>query len=270
MVLVEIMEEIKYFVEAAKSAALIGGEVLKENFRKVNRDAIEEKGEKDFVTYVDKTSEERIKEFILKYFPEHEIVGEEEGVSGTISPYKWFIDPLDGTKNFLNGFPIFAVSVGLVYEGEPIAGAVYLPYYDHLYWAGKGLGAFKNGEKIKVKDNDSLKHAGVVYGFPSRSLRDINIYLNIFRDVFYEVGSMRRPGAAAVDICMVAEGIFDGMMEFEMKPWDVAAGMIILKEAGGVYTINGDFYGKFDIFAGNKFVHDFILSTAKRYLEIKV
>lgn len=263
------MEEIKRFVEVAKVAALIGGEVLKENFRKVKREEIEEKAEKDFVSYVDKVSEERIREFILKYFPEHEIVGEEEGASGNNSPYKWFIDPLDGTKNFLNGFPIFAVSVGLVYEGEPIAGAVYLPYWDHLYWAGKGLGAYKNGERIKVKENHSLKHAGVVYGFPSRSLRDITIYLNIFKEVFYEVGSMRRPGAAAVDICMVAEGIFDGMMEFEMKPWDLAAGLVILKEAGGVYTINGDFYERFDVFAGNKPVHDFILSVANRYLVIK-
>ncbi|RUM32988.1 MAG: inositol monophosphatase [Aquifex sp.] len=263
------MDNLEKFLEVAKIAALAGGEVLKENFGKIRKENIEEKGEKDFVSYVDKTSEERIKELILNYFPDHEVVGEERGKEGKESPYRWYIDPLDGTKNYINGFPIFAVSVGLVYENEPIVGAVYLPYYDHLYWAAKGIGAYKNGQRISVKENDSLKHAGVVYGYPSRSRRDILIYLNIFKEVFYEVGSMRRPGAAAVDICMVAEGIFDGMMEFEMKPWDIMAGLIILKEAGGVYTINGNLFEVFDVFAGNSYVHDFIVNVAQKYMEIE-
>ena len=261
---------IEKFVEVAKNAALIGGQILKENFGKVKTENIEEKGEKDFVSYVDKLSEEKIKEFILKYFPDHEVVGEERGKEGTTSSYVWYIDPLDGTKNYINGFPIFAVSVGLVYEEKPIAGAVYLPYFDYLYWAGEGTGAYKNGKRIKVRENKSLKHAGVVYGFPSRSRRDIEVYLNIFKEVFYEVGSMRRPGAAAVDLCMTAEGIFDGFMEFEMKPWDVCAGLIIVKEAGGNYIINGEFSENVDVFAGNEYVLDFILRTASRYLEIKV
>ncbi|NPB08308.1 MAG: inositol monophosphatase [Aquificae bacterium] len=261
------MEELKKLLEVAKSAALIGGEVLKENFGKVKKAQIEEKGEKDFVSYVDRTSEERIKELILKFFPDHSVVGEEWGEEGRESPYRWFVDPLDGTKNYINGFPIFAVSVGLLYEGRPLVGAVYLPYYDHLYWAAEGLGAFKNGERIRVRNNDSLKHAGVVYGFPSRSRRDIGIYLQVFKEVFYEVGSMRRPGAAAVDICMVAEGIFDGMMEFEMKPWDVAAGLVILKEAGGKYTLLGNLSESIDVIAGNPPIHDYILSVVEKRLK---
>ncbi|RUM28659.1 MAG: inositol monophosphatase [Aquifex sp.] len=264
------MENLEKFLEVAKVAALAGGQVLKENFGKVKKENIEEKGEKDFVSHVDKTSEERIKEVILKFFPDHEVVGEEMGSEGGKGEYRWFIDPLDGTKNYINGFPIFAVSVGLVKGDDPVVGAVYLPYYDKLYWGAKGMGAYVNGKRIRVKENDSLKHAGVVYGFPSRSRRDISVYLNIFKEVFYEVGSMRRPGAAAVDLCMVAEGIFDGMMEFEMKPWDIMAGLVILKEAGGVYTLGGEPLGISDIFAGNKTLHDFILQVAKKYMEVKV
>jgi len=264
------MENLEKLLEVAKIAALAGGQILKENFGKVKKENIEEKGEKDFVSYVDKTSEERIKEVILKFFPEHEVVGEEMGAEGQRSEYRWYIDPLDGTKNYINGFPIFAVSVGLVKGEEPIVGAVYLPYFDKLYWGAKGQGAYVNGKRIKVKENDSLKHAGVVYGFPSRSRRDISVYLSVFKDVFYEVGSVRRPGAAAVDLCMVAEGIFDGMMEFEMKPWDIMAGLVILKEAGGVYTLSGEPFGISDIFAGNKTVHDFILEVAKKYMEVGV
>ncbi|WP_459775412.1 inositol monophosphatase family protein [Aquifex pyrophilus] len=260
------MENLEKLLEVAKMAALAGGQVLKENFGKIKLENIEEKGEKDFVSYVDKTSEERIKELILKFFPDHEVVGEERGKEGKESPYKWFIDPLDGTKNYIKGFPIFAVSVGLVKENEPIVGAVYLPYFDTLYWASKGRGAYKNGERISVKERGELKHAAVVYGFPSRSRRDISLYLNVFKEVFYEVGSVRRPGAAAVDICMLAEGIFDGMMEFEMKPWDITAGLVILKEAGGFYTLKGDPFGISDIIAGNRMLHDFILKVVNKYM----
>ncbi|NPB07465.1 MAG: inositol monophosphatase, partial [Aquificae bacterium] len=231
------MKEVEKLVRVAKTAALAGGQVLKEHFRKVKREDIEEKAEKDFVTFVDKTSEERIREVILSFFPHHQVVGEEGGALGEESPYRWFVDPLDGTKNYLKGFPLFAVSVGVVREGEPVAGAVYLPYFDHLYWACKGCGAYKNGEPIRVSDNRSLKHASVAYGFPSRSRRDVRLYLEALREVFTAVGSVRRPGAAAVDMCMVAEGIFDGMMEFEMKAWDVCASLVILSEAGGKYTL---------------------------------
>ncbi|NPA32649.1 MAG: inositol monophosphatase [Aquificae bacterium] len=258
--------EIRRFVEVAKLASLAGGQVLKENFGKLTRKNVEEKGEKDFVSFVDRESERRIKELILKYFPEHEVVGEEGGKEGKESPFKWFVDPLDGTKNYINRFPIFAVSVGLVYETEPIAGAVYLPYFDTLYWAGKGEGAYKNGERISVRENESLKHAGVVYGFPSRSRRDVSVYLGIFKEVFYEVGSMRRPGAAAVDICMVAEGIFDGMIEFEMKRWDISAGLVILSEAGGRYTLLENPEGVIDVIAGNPYVHEFLLGVVKRHI----
>ncbi|SHK24769.1 inositol monophosphatase family protein [Thermocrinis minervae] len=241
----------------AKESALLGGLVLKENFLKVSTDKIEEKAEKDFVSYVDRLSEERIKEHILKNFPDHSVVGEESGGSQE-SDYVWYVDPLDGTKNYIAGFPIFGVSVGLVYKGQPILGCVYLPYFDNLYWACKGEGAYKNGKRIQVKQKENLKHCFVAYGFPSRAKRNLSIYWEIFRDIFDKVSAMRRPGAAAVDLCLLAEGVFDGLAEFELNPWDVCAGMVIVQEAGGEVWLSKGLALRTDIVAGNKTAFSYI------------
>ncbi len=252
------------FVETAKSAALIGGQVLKENFLKVTDEKIEEKGEKDFVSFVDRESEARIREFILKAFPDHTVVGEEEGGEDE-GDFVWFIDPLDGTKNYIAGFPIFGVSVALSYMGEPVVGAVYLPYFDHLYWAGKGLGAYKNGRRISVSRTSEEKLSVVAYGFPSRARRDLEIYWRIFREVFDKVAAMRRPGAAAVDLCFVAEGIFEGLIEFELHPWDIYAGAVILKEAGGDYRLIEEERVR-DIVASNGRIQGFLEGVVGRHL----
>jgi len=220
----------------AKNAALIGGQVLKENFKRVSTNSIEEKAPKDFVSYVDRTSEERIRDFLKRITPEFSILGEEGGIEEK-GELLWVIDPLDGTKNFLAGFPIFGVSVAVVKPDKnfkPLAGAVYLPYFDALYYAATGRGAFKNGKPIKVNQKKrELKKCFFCYGFPSRAERDLNSYCNIVLKIFKEVASLRRPGAAAVDLTYVAEGIFDGTVEFELKIWDVAAGTVIVEEAGG-------------------------------------
>jgi myo-inositol-1(or 4)-monophosphatase len=256
--------KIEKLVEVAKSSALIGGQVLKENFLKVARDRVEEKGEKDFVSYVDRESEARIREFITKSFPDHGIVGEEGG-GDTEGEYVWFVDPLDGTKNYIAGFPIFGVSVAVSYRGEPVAGAVYLPYFDHLYWAGKGLGAFKNGRSIRVSGTSEVRLSVVAYGFPSRARRDLEVYWRIFREVFDRVAAMRRPGAAAVDLCFVAEGVFEGLLEFELHPWDVYAGAVILKEAGGSCRfIEGG--GSKDVIASNGRIQNFLEGVVGRHL----
>ena len=253
------------FIRVAKEAALIGGLVLKENFRKVKEENIEEKAEKDFVSYVDRTSEERIREYISKCFPDHRIVGEEEGGDPS-GDFVWYIDPLDGTKNYIAGFPIFGTSVALAIENEPVVGAVYLPAFDTLYWAGKGTGAFKNGNPIVVSTTRDPKYAVVAYGFPSRAKRDLNTYWNIFRSIFDRVAAMRRPGAAAVDLCFLAEGVFEGVTEFELHPWDVYAGMVILSEAGGTYSLI-DVNGKLDIVASNGHLQEFLEGIVRNYLE---
>ncbi len=224
----------KYLL-AAKEAALIGGQVIKENFLKVKTKEIEEKSEKDFVTYVDKTSEERIRDYLKSKFSSFAILGEEQGIEGD-SELIWVVDPLDGTKNFIAGFPIFGVSVALVDRSknfQPLVGAVYLPYFDELYYASLGGGSFVNGKPLKVNKKELLKQCFFCYGFPSRAKRDLNLYCQIMLEIFKEVASLRRPGAAAVDLAYVAAGKFDGAFEFELKLWDVAAGTLLVREAGG-------------------------------------
>ncbi len=257
--------ELEEFLTAAKEAALIGGIVLKENFRKVKDENIEEKAEKDFVSYVDKTSEERIRDFLSRKFPDHRIVGEEEGGEED-GDFVWHIDPLDGTKNYIAGFPIFGVSVALSYRKEPVVGAVYLPYFDDLYWAGKGMGAFKNGRSIKVSGTSEAKYSVVAYGFPSRAVRDLDTYWRIFKEIFDRVAAMRRPGAAAVDLCFLAEGIFEGLIEFELHPWDINAGVVILKEAGGSFKIM-EKGRKRDIIASNGRIQEFLEEVVGRFLD---
>ncbi len=253
------------FLQPAKEAALIGGIVLKENFRKVLDENIEEKADKDFVSYVDKTSEERIRDFLSRKFPDHRIVGEEEGGEED-GEFVWFIDPLDGTKNYIAGFPIFGVSVGLSYKGVPVVGSVYLPAYDDLYWAGEGLGAYKNGKPIKVSPTSKERYSVVAYGFPSRAKRNLDLYWSTFKEVFDKVAAMRRPGAAAVDLCFVAEGIFEGLMEFELHPWDINAGVVILKEAGGTYRVFDNGIKK-DIIASNGKIQGFLEEVVGKYIK---
>lgn len=228
--------ELDRLLTVAKESALIGGQVLRENFGKVKTEEIEEKGPNDFVSFVDRKAEERIRDYLKVKFPEFSILGEEGGLEEKGNLF-WVIDPLDGTKNFLAGFPIFGVSVALVdaeKNFQPLVGAVYLPYWGNLYYASIGSGAFKDGKPIKVNANKKeLKKCFFCCGFPSRAKRNLNLYCEIMLRIFGKVASLRRPGASAVDLVYVAEGIFDGTFEFELKLWDVAAGSLIVREAGG-------------------------------------
>ncbi len=235
------------FLQTAKEAAVLGGLILKENFKKIKRDDVEYKSRKDFVTYVDKQSEERIRNFILSAYPDHAFLGEEEGVIGNKeSEYLWIVDPLDGTKNYINGFEIFAVSVALQKGDEIIVGAIYIPMLDKLYWGEKGKGAFLNGERIHVS-NRPTEMAIIATGFPFRYVEDIDRYLKAFREAMIRFSAVRRPGAAAVDLAMTAEGVFDGFFEMKLSIWDIAAGALLVKEAGGIFS---NFEGK-DILDGN-------------------
>jgi len=228
--------DLEKLLTVAKNAALIGGEVLKEHFGKVPTDRIEEKAPKDFVSFVDKTSEGRIREYLSAVTPNFSILGEEGGIDRK-GELLWVIDPLDGTKNFLAGFPVFAVSVALVdpdRDFKPLVGTIYLPFFDSLYYAGASMGAFKNGDPVMVNTHKrNLKGCFFSYGFPSMAQRELNTYCSIMLEVFKEVASLRRPGAAAADLAYVAEGVFDGTFEFELKLWDVAAGTLLVQEAGG-------------------------------------
>ncbi|WP_448587350.1 inositol monophosphatase family protein [Thermocrinis sp.] len=258
---------IKELLQVAKEASLLGGFVLREYFGKLSADHIYFKGEKDLVSQADKESEDRIRDYILRKFPDHSVVGEENGGT-SVSHMVWFIDPLDGTKNFVSGFPIFGVSVGLVAEGKPIVGAVYLPYFNSLYYAGEGLGAYKDGRSIHVSTRENLKRMSVSYGFPSRARRNLDLYWAVFREVFESVGSMRRPGAAAVDLCFLAEGVFDGLIEFELNPWDVVAGMVIVKEAGGLVELTNGLTNGTDVIAGSPYIFPYLAEVVKLKLGV--
>ena len=259
--------EIRDFVQVAKEAALLGGYILKENFRTIKKEDVEHKSKKDFVTYVDKLSEERIRNFILSLYPEHSFLGEEEGIYGKKdSEYVWIVDPLDGTKNYINGFEIFAVSVALQKGDEIIAGAVYIPMLEKLYWAGKKEGAYLNGSRISVS-NRPPDMAIIATGFPFRYEEEIDIYLKAFREAMVTFSAVRRPGAAAVDLAMTAEGVFDGFFEMKLSKWDIAAGVLLIEEAGGVFT---NFKGKREldgnVVAGGKKIHSQLLDIVQRKL----
>ncbi len=259
--------KIEDFLRVAKEASLVGGLVLKEYFNRLTSDQVYFKGEKDVVSEADKKAEERIRDHILKHFPHHSVVGEENG-GQVLGELVWFIDPLDGTKNFLCGFPIFGVSVGLVLEGKPVAGAVYLPYFNSLYYAGEGLGAYKDGKRICVSTREEIRRMSVCYGFPSRAKRNLNLYWEIIREVFEKVGSMRRPGAAAVDLCFLAEGVFDGLVEFELNPWDVVAGVVIVKEAGGTVELTKGLKNSTDVVAGTPKLFPYLREVIKLKLGV--
>ena len=262
------MDNINNFLEVSKEAAVIGGMVLKEHFRKIIKSDIEEKGLKDFVTYVDKTSEERIRSFILKNFPEHAFLGEEEGKIGNIeSEYLWVVDPLDGTKNYINGFEIFAVSVALLKNNEVVVGSIYIPMLDKHYWASKGSGSFLNGEPISISKR-TKDTAVIATGFPFRFQEEIDIYLKAFREMMLTFSAVRRPGAAAVDLALTAEGVFDGFFEMNLSIWDIAAGFLLIREAGGIAT---NFEGKYvldgNVIAGNDSIYEDLKNIVEKTLK---
>ena len=234
------------FVQTAKEAAVIGGSILKEHFKKIKKSDIESKGIKDYVTYVDKLSEERIRDFILSRYPDHSFLGEEDGKFGN-SDYTWVVDPLDGTKNYICGFEIFAVSIALMHKEQIIAGSIYIPMLDKLYWAGKGKGSYLNGDRIKVS-NRAKELAVIATGFPFRKISELDKYLSMLKSAMTTFSGVRRPGAAAIDLALVAEGVFDGFFEMKLSLWDIAAGILLVEEAGGICT---NFEGKKDFSSGN-------------------
>lgn len=253
------------YLEIAVKAAIKGGEVLKNNFGKI--ETYEEKKANDFVSYVDFESERVIKETILENFPDHDIWGEELGNLGKESNYMWVIDPLDGTKNFLHGIDVFAISCALLYKGLPIVGVVFNPLKNELYTAIEGQGAYKNGKRIQVLKNLDLKLSLFATAFPFREKSRFNELNDIFKQVYFEFSDVRRLGSAALDLCYTAEGIFSVFYEYGLSIWDIAAGSLIVMEAGGLVT---DFLGGYDylrtgnIVAGSTEAVERVLNVIKR------
>ncbi len=231
--------------------------------------AVEYKGEADLVTIADRKSEALIRERIGALWPSHDIFGEEEGFKDSGSEYRWYVDPLDGTTNFAHGFPVFCVSMGLEYNGTRIAGLVYDPTRDEMFTAEQGSGAYLNGQPMHVSKVGKLAECLVATGFPSRK-RHQNPNIHFYHQITIQTHGVRRAGSAALDLCYVACGRFDGFWEFNLNPWDTAAGVLLVQEAGGRVS---DFYG--DTFqlnsretvASNGLIHDALLGQFEKILE---
>jgi myo-inositol-1(or 4)-monophosphatase len=209
------------------------GALLKDFFSR--RIGFEYKGDVDLVTEADRTSEKLIISRIRAQFPDHDIMGEEGGRRETGSAFRWYVDPLDGTTNFAHGFPVFCVSLGLEHKGELVAGVLYDPTRDELFSAEKGSGAFLNRVPMHVSKTKHLSESLLATGFPSHK-RHKNPNIHFYHQVTLRSHGVRRAGSAALDLANVASGRVDGFWEFNLNPWDTAAGVVLVREAGGIVT----------------------------------
>lgn len=220
-------------VNIAVRAARRAGELMIRQLNQLESLQITEKGRNDFVTEVDKIAEGAIIEVIKDHYPEHAILAEESGASGD-HEMQWIIDPLDGTTNYLHGFPVFSVSIAVAQGKELQHAVVYDPLRQEIFTASRGQGAQLDGRRIRVSKQVGLRHALIATGFPYReSEQHIDKYLQMLRAVMIETAGVRRPGSAALDLCYVAAGRVDGFWELGLKKWDIAAGALIIREAGG-------------------------------------
>ena len=218
----------------AVNAALLAGKIIMRFYSRLENLKIMSKGHNDYVSEADQEAEKIITETLMKAYPQYKITAEESGSNNIKSEYEWFVDPLDGTTNFIHGIPQFAVSIGLCKEGVPILGVIYDPFKNELFCAEKGKGALMNDKKIRVAKCSSIKSAIFGMGIPYRKKDHSGAYIETLRTLIEaRCGSIRRLGAAALDMAYVASGRLDGFWEFNLKPWDIAAGSIIVLESGG-------------------------------------
>ncbi len=252
------------FRRAAEEMAERAGELLLREFLKPRN--ISFKGRIDLVTEMDRESENLIKRMVSERFPDHGVLAEETGESLGSAPFRWVIDPLDGTTNYAHGFPFFCVSVAVEEESKgTAAGAVYAPYLREMYSASSGGGATLNGEPVRVSLSSSLEESVVATGFPY-NIRETGANIEYFTRFLYRARAVRRPGSAALDLCAVAAGRFDGFWELDLNPWDTAAGELIVREAGGEITrIDGSPYTPYDktVLASNGLIHTQMLEVLK-------
>lgn len=249
-------------IEAARDA----GRFLKASVGRVRTIETKKGEERNLVSEIDKGSEARIIRMIKERYPDHAILAEESGGSGS-AEYRWIIDPLDGTTNFLHGVPIYSVTIGIERRGELIAGVVYDPNLDELFTVEKGAGAFLNGQRLRVSNTADLPHSLLVTGFPYDIARNPSHATEHFVNFLMEARGIRRLGSAALDLCYVAAGRFDGFWEVHLQPWDMAAGVLLVEEAGGRVT---DFAGRQvnihgqRVLASNGIIHDSMLAVLGR------
>jgi myo-inositol-1(or 4)-monophosphatase len=251
-------------VRAARSA----GNIIVRNLDRIETLTVQTKDRNDFVSEVDRQAEQEIIAVLRKAYPDHGVLAEESGRREG-NDYQWIIDPLDGTTNYLHGFPQFAVSIALQHKGRIEQGVVYDPLRQELFTASRGAGAMLNERRIRVTSRRSLDGALLGTGFPFKSQQHLDAYLDMFRALFPRTAGIRRPGSAALDLSYVAAGRLDGFWEIGLNIWDMAAGVLLIQEAGG---LSSDFVGGHDyldngnLVAGNPKVFAEILKTIRPYV----
>ena len=237
-------------LNTAVKAARRAGNIINRATRNLDVLAVREKAANDFVSEVDREAEHAIISTLHEAYPGHAILAEESGASGA-SEYQWVIDPLDGTTNFLHGFPQYCVSIALAHRGTVTQGVIYDPVRNDLFTASRGRGAYLNDRRIRVSKRQHLRDCLVGTGFPFRDGSYLDTYLAMMRAMITHAAGIRRPGAAALDLAYVAAGFYDGFWEIGLNPWDVAAGSLLVLEAGGLI---GDLAGEGDYLHGGQVI----------------
>jgi myo-inositol-1(or 4)-monophosphatase len=251
-------------VRAAREAA----KVIVREMDRVDTLDVSQKGLNDFVSEVDRRAEDAIVATIRRSHPDHAFLAEEGGASGS-SDHVWVIDPLDGTTNYLHGFPVFSVSIAVKYRGKVEHGVVYDPLRNELFTASRGRGAQLNNRRIRVSRRHSLDGALLGTGFPYRDLKELDRYLAAFRELITRTAGIRRAGSAALDLAYVACGRLDGFWEIGLREWDMAAGALLIQEAGGIVTDfrGGDgFLGSGNVVGGPPKVHSALASIVASHV----
>lgn len=253
----------------ARTAIAEAGNLIRQRLGTITFAHVQTKAPFDYVTPVDKEAEALIIAQIQKHFPDHLIMSEETPNAGLQDGISWIIDPLDGTANFIHGFPFVAVSIAICEDQKPTLGFVLDPVRQELFVARRGGGAELNGKPIHVSQPGALRETLIATGFPHRTRHLLEPYLNTFRGIFQEVSGIRRAGAAALDLAYLAAGRIDGFWEAGLKTWDIAAGSLLVTEAGGTVS---DFWGTDDflhnghIVGGTPLVHPFLLAQVQSSL----
>jgi myo-inositol-1(or 4)-monophosphatase len=257
----------------AVKAARAAGSVINRASLDIEKVAVQTKSANDFVTEVDEQAERVIIETILQAYPGHGILAEESGRSlgAKDSEFVWIIDPLDGTTNFIHGFPVYAVSIALAHRGVVQQAVVYDPNRNDLFVASRGRGAYLNDRRLRVSRRLRLADSLIGTGFPFRKGDNLKRYMKMFEEVSVECAGLRRPGAASLDLCYVAAGYLDGFFETGLSPWDVAAGSLIITEAGGLignFTGESDFLYQREVVCGNPKVYGQLVGILAPYTRV--
>ena len=259
----------------AVKAARRAGAIINRVSQDIGTLTIKSKNFNDFVSEVDVAAERAIIDTLKDAYPTHGFLGEESGSTSNESDFIWIIDPLDGTTNFLHGFPQYCVSIALQHKGEITQAVIYEPNRNDLYTATKGRGAFLNDKRIRVSKCDKLQESLIGTGFPFRDFKYLDTYLSMFKSMLQKTSGIRRPGSAALDLAYVANGSLDGFWEIGLSPWDIAAGGLLVREAGGIISnLNGKdgWLQSGNVLAASPKIYDAMVETLAPHLtdDIKV